>query len=77
MMQKNVAIRRLLARRLSHVKSIRFYHASGKVGADALDMVDTFARRHSEYYSRRVNALFGHFLRLCKRISILKIFSVI
>ena len=49
-MHKNVALRRLLARRLSHVKNIRCYHASGKVGADALDMVDTFARRHSEYY---------------------------
>jgi hypothetical protein len=49
MMPRNLVVRRLLAARLNHAKSLRSYHASAKLGADALDMVDTFARRHSEF----------------------------
>ena len=47
MMRSHAAIRRLSASRLSG-RPLRSYHASGMLGADALDMTDTFARRHSE-----------------------------
>jgi hypothetical protein len=47
MMRSHASIRRLSASRLS-VRPFRSYHASGMLGADALDMTDTFARRHSE-----------------------------
>ena len=43
MMHKNVALRRLLTKRINQGKSLRRFHASGKIGADALDMPDTFA----------------------------------
>lgn len=45
MIRANITARRLLAYRLFP----RSYHASSRLGADALDMVDTFARRHSEF----------------------------
>lgn len=46
---KNVTLRRLVATSHNHVNVFRSYHASSKLGADALDMVDTFARRHSKF----------------------------
>eukprot|EP00980_Cylindrotheca_fusiformis_P003103 scaffold720_cov114-Cylindrotheca_fusiformis.AAC.11 len=42
-------MRRLLTSRLAISPTRRLYHASGKLNADALDMVDTFARRHGEF----------------------------
>ena len=59
MMNKNAAIRRILASRLSHVKTVRSYHAGSKLLADALDMVDTFDRRHSEFqYNKAFSGIF-------------------
>jgi hypothetical protein len=49
MIRNNASIRRLLAARLKTLNSLRSYHVSAVVGADALDMTDTFARRHSEF----------------------------
>jgi hypothetical protein len=47
---RNIALKRLLASKINKVAAQRSYHASGKLGADALDMADTFGRRHSEFY---------------------------
>jgi hypothetical protein len=48
-LRNQASMRRLLASRLKNLQSPRAYHASAKLSADALDMVDTFARRHSEF----------------------------
>jgi hypothetical protein len=41
-------LRRLIASQKA-VRSNRFFHSSGCVAADALDMADTFPRRHCEF----------------------------
>lgn len=50
MRSNNTVLKRLLASRIQHLKSQRVssYHASSYLNADALDMTDTFARRHSK-----------------------------
>lgn len=54
-MSKSFAARRVLAAssRLSskHGAMRRTFHATSALGGDALDMVDTFARRHCEFFS--------------------------
>jgi hypothetical protein len=49
MLRKSLQMRRLIASRLKVSQTPRLYHASVKLNADALDMADTFARRHSEF----------------------------
>ena len=43
--------RRLVLSRLQQRVAVRrTFHATAALGGDALDMVDTFARRHSEFF---------------------------
>jgi hypothetical protein len=51
MMRSSSVLKKLLASRIQHLKSLRSssYHASVYLSADALDMTDTFARRHSKF----------------------------
>jgi hypothetical protein len=51
MMRNTATLKRLLASKLQRLQSLRSrsYHASSAVLADALDMTDTFARRHSKF----------------------------
>jgi hypothetical protein len=55
MIRRGTALRRLLALRAGNNgqqrEVLRSFHACSVVGADALDMVDTFARRHCEFSS--------------------------
>lgn len=48
MIGSNTIIRRLIVSRLLGNRPLRSYHASRVLGADALDMTDTFARRHGK-----------------------------
>jgi len=55
-MSKSFAARRVLAassrlRSNKHGAMRRTFHATSALGGDALDMVDTFARRHCEFFS--------------------------
>jgi hypothetical protein len=50
MIRAKTSVRRLIASGFGRTQSSRSYHASGLLGADALDMADTFARRHSELH---------------------------
>jgi hypothetical protein len=51
MLRKSLQMRRLVTSRLKLSQTPRLYHASVKLNADALDMTDTFARRHGEFLS--------------------------
>jgi hypothetical protein len=50
-LRQSLKMRRLVTSRLKSSQTPRLYHASVKLNADALDMADTFARRHSEFLS--------------------------
>jgi hypothetical protein len=59
MMRNSTTLRRLLTSKIHHAQTVRVlsYHNSSVVLADALDMTDTFARRHSKfrYFSSNSN----------------------
>jgi hypothetical protein len=55
MIRRAAVLRRVLA---SQSKNARTFHSSSLLGRDALDMVDTFARRHS----KSIFDLLQHFL---------------
>jgi hypothetical protein len=50
MIRNNSSVKRLLAARFNHAQLPRSYHVSAALGADALDMTDRFAHRHSEFF---------------------------
>jgi hypothetical protein len=51
MMRNSTTLKRLLASRIQQLQFVtrRSYHLSGVFLADALDMTDTFARRHGKF----------------------------
>jgi hypothetical protein len=49
-LRKGLSMRRLVASKVrSPPINHRYYHAGSRLNADALDMSDSFARRHSEF----------------------------
>lgn len=60
MIRRATALRRIVAsgNKLYNKKSnARSFHTTGVMAGDALDMADTFARRHSKFIQRRFSTI--------------------